>query len=399
MSAITMAIGATLLALVVIIIWLISMVLRRQRLETERKKQAAAYRNAMLKAKEQEKKERQFKAESGHVPTMLFLAKEAERSNVKKALYWYEQAALKDNEMGMYGFIRLSQKFNDDLVIKEKANFWRYAVAGLHQGDSDALFKAGKAYIEGKGIETNATKGMSFIHRAAEKGALSAMLYLADEYKEQEGEGESALFWYQKACQLNSPQAMVGLGHCYIKGIGTEESKIKGAYWFERAAEQGYPEAMYHAGMAWYGSGQVGNALAYVWLYLACHFGYEKARAPRDKVATTIGVDTVVGLQAIANPLIQKINSGHVGKHTIIKALNKVYSRPSYFPSEVASQHDESERSEASINTQSNESDTREEAIEGKVESQAIGGSQETGEEVGAANRGDDTLDFSKPFN
>lgn len=98
-------------------------------------------------------------------------------------------------------------------------------------------------------------------------------------------------------------------------------------------------------------------------------------------------------MQAIANPLIQKINSGHVGKHTIIKALNKVYSRPSYFPSEVASQHDESERSEASINTQSNESDTREEAIEGKVES------QETGEEVGAANRGDDTLDFSKPFN
>lgn len=387
-----MAIGATLLALVVIIIWLISMVLRRQRLEAERKKQAAAYRNAMLKAKEQEKKDRQFKAESGHVPTMLFLAKESERNNVKQALYWYEQAALKDNEMGMYGFIRLSQKFNDDIVLKEKANFWRYAVAGLHQGDIDSLFKAGKAYIEGKGIEKNSTKGLSFIHRAAEKGSLDAMLYLADEYKEQEGEGESALSWYQKASLLNSAQAMVGLGDCYIHGIGTAPSKIKGAYWFERAAEQGYPAAMYHAGMAWYGSGPVGNALAYVWLYLACHFGYEKARSSRDKVATTIGVDTVVGLQAIANPLINKINSGHVGKHTIIKALNKVYSRPSYFPSEQSvesDQYDGSENAQAPLTNEHKENPQAEKALNDDnagAEARAEDGNQ------------DNTLDFSKPF-
>ncbi len=52
----------------------------------------------------------------------------------------------------------------------------------------------------------------------------------------------------------------------------------------------------------------------------------------RDQVATKIGVDIVVGLQSVAKPLMKKLEAGKVGKHSIIKALNKVYKRPAYFP-------------------------------------------------------------------
>ncbi|EQL93143.1 hypothetical protein D036_2914, partial [Vibrio parahaemolyticus VP232] len=40
------------------------------------------------------------------------------------------------------------------------------------------------------------------------------------------------------------------------------------------------------------------------------------------------------GLQSIAKPLQRKLASGMVKKHSIIRALNKVYKRDVYFPGE-----------------------------------------------------------------
>ncbi|OXE31991.1 hypothetical protein CA163_14995, partial [Vibrio parahaemolyticus] len=134
MSSMGIAIAATGLSLVLIFVWMISLSMRRQRLETERKAREAAYRKAMQKAREQERKEREFKAETGHIPTILFLAKEAERDNVRQALYWYDKAAKLDNVTGMYGIVRLSERMREDVILKEQANFWRTAIAGM-EGD------------------------------------------------------------------------------------------------------------------------------------------------------------------------------------------------------------------------------------------------------------------------
>ncbi|MGU3843293.1 hypothetical protein ACVZHT_16960, partial [Vibrio diabolicus] len=108
MSSMGIAIAATGLSLVLIFVWMISLSMRKQRLEAERKAREAAYRKAMQKAREQERKEREFKAETGHIPTILFLAKEAEKDNIRQALYWYDKAAKLDNVTGMYGIVRLS---------------------------------------------------------------------------------------------------------------------------------------------------------------------------------------------------------------------------------------------------------------------------------------------------
>src|SRR5690606_7986486 len=144
-------------------------------------------------------------------------------------------------------------------------------------------------------------------------------------YQNPDKSSDSAFEWYRKAADLGSVDGQIQLGLSYLSGLGTSKDHTKGTYWLERAAEKGSAEAMSHAGEAWRDYGKSGKALAYVWLFLASHFGYEKARAMRDQVATKIGVDIVVGLQSVAKPLMKKLEAGKVGKHSIIKALNKVY--------------------------------------------------------------------------
>ncbi len=328
------AIGATGLSLLLVFVWMFSLSLRKQRLEQERKAREIANRKAIEKAREQERQERLFKAEGGHIPTILFLAKEAERTNLKEALYWYNKGARLDNVNSMYGIVRMSDRMREDLILKEQANFWRMVIAGL-EGSLEAKFEAGKALVHGRGIEKNLPKGYRLIEEAAVQGNLDAMLFMGEWSQSGENPEKSngnAYQWYHRAANKGSVDGQIQLGLSYLSGMGTSTDHAKGTYWLERAAERGSAEAMFHAGEAWRDYGKTGNALAYVWLFLASHFGYEKARAMRDQVATKIGVDIVVGLQAVAKPLLKKLEAGKVGKHAIIKALNKVYKRPSYFP-------------------------------------------------------------------
>ncbi len=336
MSSMGIAIAATGLSLVLIFVWMISLSMRKQRLELERRAREAVYRKAIKKAREQELKEREFKAETGHIPTILFLAKEAERNNIKQALYWYDKAAKLDNISGMYGIVRISERMREDVVLKEQANFWRTAIAGV-EGDPEAKFVTGKALVFGRGVEQNIAKGHELIEEAADEGCVDAMLYMGEWQLSPEntsGHSADALYWFMKAAEKESVAGKIQVGRCYTKGIGTEKSMLKGRYWLESAAELGSAEAMFYAGEAWKDSSKTGNAIAYIWLFLSASMGYEAARTLRDKVASNIGVDVVVGLQVIAKPLLRMLTSGMVKKHSIIRALNKVYKREAYFPNE-----------------------------------------------------------------
>ncbi|EDP59713.1 SEL1-like repeat protein [Vibrio sp. AND4] len=336
MSSMGIAIVATGLSLILIFVWMISLSMRKRRLEAEKKARETAYRKAMQKAREQELRERVFKAETGHVPTILYLAKEAERDNIKQALYWYDKAAKLDNVPGMYGIVRLAERVCEDVILKEQANFWRTAIAGI-EGDVEAKFAHGKALVFGRGTEKNIPKGHQLIEEAADEGCIPAMLYMGEWQRSPEntsGQRSDALFWFMKAAEQDNVDGKIQVALCYLNGVGTEKSLIKGCYWLERAAEGGSAEAMYHAGEAWKDTDKTGNAIAYIWLFLSANMGYEPARVVRDEVASNIGVDVVVGLQSIAKPLQRKLASGTVKKHAIIRALNKVYKRESYFPDE-----------------------------------------------------------------
>ena len=58
------------------------------------------------------------------------------------------------------------------------------------------------------------------------------------------------------------------------------------------------------------------------------------AASRRDHVGHLVGVDAVIGLQGMAKPLHDKMKRGKLRKHAVIKSLDKLYQRQSYFPDE-----------------------------------------------------------------
>lgn len=329
MNIIGIAIGITGLLLLCMFLWMLALSVRKKRLEQERKEREIAYRKAMEKNRKQEREDRIYKAEGGHIPTILFLAKEAERTKPKEALYWYTKAAKLDNVTGMYGIIRLSAKMQQDVILREQSKFWKVCIAAS-EGSLQHKFEMGVALFHGRGTEPDQYKAIQVMEAAASHNHIDALIFLGDWHvSDNNGNPDPAMSieYYRRAAKLRSNEGRMKLGLSYIKGIGVEPDHGKGCYWLERAAEKGYLEAMYAAGEVWMDYKPNGNAIAYIWLFLASQLGYERAKSLRDRVALNIGVDTVVGLQGLSKPMMKKIRENKVGKHSIIKALNKLYKR------------------------------------------------------------------------
>ncbi|WP_076588502.1 tetratricopeptide repeat protein [Vibrio ostreicida] len=329
MNVIGIAIGATGLLLLCMFVWMLALQVRKKRMEQERKDRELAYRKALEKNRKQENEDRIAKAESGHIPTILFLAKEAERSRVKEALYWYTKAAQLDNVTGMYGVVRISDKLNQDMVLREEAKFWEICIAAA-EGSVAHKFEMASALFHGKGTEANIKKGISVMTQAADQGHVEAMIFLGDWYKSSQNPEPKlnlSVEYYRQAAGRQSNEARMKLGLNYIHGIGVNRDFSRGCYWLERAAERGHTEAMYSAGEAWIDQRPNGESIAYIWLFLASQLGHEPSRVMRDQVALGIGVDTVVGLQSLSKPIAKRIRDKKVSKHSIINALNKLYQR------------------------------------------------------------------------
>ncbi|MEL7291195.1 MAG: protein kinase family protein [Pseudomonadota bacterium] len=329
MNIIGIAIGATGLLLLCMFMWMLALSLRKKRLEQERKERELAFRKALEKNRKQEQEERVHKAEQGHIPTILYLAKEAERARLKESLYWYTKAAKLDSVTGMYGVVRLSNKMKQDLVLKEQAKFWQTAIAAM-EGSLPHKYQMALALFNGHGTEVNVAKAIETMESAAEQNYVDAQIFLGDWWIAPNNPNKNptkSSEYYREAAELKSNEGRMKLGLNYVKGVGVPLDFERGCYWIERAAEKGHLEAMYRAGETWMDHRPNGNAIAYIWLFLAAQLGYEPARNLRDQVALSIGVDTVVGLQSLAKPIIKKIRERKVSKHSIIKALNRLYKR------------------------------------------------------------------------
>ncbi len=327
MNIMGIAIGATGLLLLCMFLWMLALSLRKKRLDQERKDREIAYRKAMEKNRKQEHDERIAKAEGGHIPTILYLAKECERTRLQEAVYWYTKAANLDNITGMYGVLRISDKMKQDLVLREQAKYWRICIAAA-EGSLPHQYEMAQALFSGHGTEVNIQKALSLMESAAEQNHLDAIIFLGDWHIAPNNPNKNPRLstdYYRRAAELKSNEGRMKLGLNYIQGRGVAPSFERGVYWLERAAEKGHLDAMYRAGETWMDQKPNGNALAYIWLFLAGQLGHDPARHLRDQVAMNIGVDTVVGLQSLAKPMIKKIRDNKVSKHSIIKALNKLY--------------------------------------------------------------------------
>jgi TPR repeat protein len=334
MNMTVIVIGSVSFFMLLAVVFALSLASRNKRIAKEKKAKEVAYRKAIEQSRANEHKERVFKAGTGHVPTQMYLAKEAETKNPREALHWYEKAANEGNKIAMYGIVRICSRAKDDAYYREKARFWETSIAAA-EGDSDAQYDRGIALIEGYGVEKDIVKGIEQIEEIAEAGHYRSMLFIGDWYQAEKNASPDyklSADWHYRAAKLSGAEGKIKMGEHYELGKGVEVNHIRASYWYELGAELGNTDAQYAAGCLWSNRSKEGNSIAYIWLFLAAQAGHEDAARKRDQVAASISVDAIVGLQSLAKPLIKKFEKGPVSKHSIIKAFNKLYGRQAYFP-------------------------------------------------------------------
>ncbi|CAD8068203.1 unnamed protein product [Paramecium primaurelia] len=117
-------------------------------------------------------------------------------------------------------------------------------------GDTDAQFKVGLMYEDGKGAQQNIQECIQWYQLAANKHAqaaynLASIYYLgrvvAPDYK-------IAYKYFSKAAELQNEQGMFQLGLMHLFGQGVEQDFEKSRSWFERAAKLGSVSAMNNLG-------------------------------------------------------------------------------------------------------------------------------------------------------
>lgn len=307
---------------------------KQKKKQQQKERDESSYRRALSEARAAERQERVYKAQTGHISTQLFLAKEAEMNNFEEALHWYEMAAKLDNNIAMRSVIRLCDSRRENVELREKSVFWSKVVAAQEGGAAEKL-ALGIAFLQGNGIEANIEKGINLITEAAELDHIPAQLFIADWYiaeSNPQPNAKLAAEWNLRAAMLDNIEAQIRIGKQYAEGRGVPVDPKKATYWLEVAAEAGDAKAQYFAGEMGADTNEKGNSIAYIWLWLAAKNGIEAAVSRRDHVGHLVGVDAVIGLQSMAKPLFEKMARGKVKKHIIIKSLDKLYQRESYFP-------------------------------------------------------------------
>jgi hypothetical protein len=125
------------------------------------------------------------------------------------------------------------------------------------QNNAQAQYQLAKAYSRGQGVEQDYKRAFAWFSRAAEQGHADAQNDLGSFYATGmlfKKDYKHAVAWYAKAAQQNHSLAQNNLGILYGLGKGVDQDDLQ----------------------------------AYKWLSLASINGYDKAKAPLEKLAKAL---------------------------------------------------------------------------------------------------------------
>jgi TPR repeat protein len=151
-----------------------------------------------------------------------------------------------------------------------------YRIAAA-QGDSLAEFSLGWAYLQGRGVETNANEALIWLKRAGAQNQPDALIALGDIYlKGRESvpiDYNEACQWFQKAYRQGRIDALNSVGFIYEHGAPPHlaPNPKKAFECYREAASQGDARAQMNLGrMCRSGSGVDRDYVeSYKWFYLA----------------------------------------------------------------------------------------------------------------------------------
>jgi hypothetical protein len=114
------------------------------------------------------------------------------------------------------------------------------------QDNAEAAYELGVAYLDGNGVERNATNARLWLERAAARGLLRARVALRDMARDAEGaaidpiaalrNSENSPFY--QAATAGDANAQYELGLMFFNGEGVARDYKQALYWLRRSAEQ-----------------------------------------------------------------------------------------------------------------------------------------------------------------
>jgi TPR repeat protein len=152
-----------------------------------------------------------------------------------------------------------------------------------------AFWTAMPAYAEPAGVAD-----LTDIRAHAEQGSIRDEILLAGDYFTGTGVAQDpkmAAYWYEKAAGHGSPEAQNQIGYFYQAGIGVPKDSKRAVHWYQLAAASGFPRAKVNLAVAYLrGNGvQKDGDLAVRLLTQACQQGNGTA-------ATYLGVLSYFGI-------------------------------------------------------------------------------------------------------
>jgi len=153
------------------------------------------------------------------------------------------------------------------------------------KGDSDASYKIGVVYLEGKLILKNIRKGVDYITKSANQNNIYAKYKLGELYKNGIGLEKNSLKSkilfeevYSSALEKENFDRNIQclLGNIYYEGNGVEKNIQKAIEYYKKSADVGNPEASYYLSKVY--SSQKKNTEQEQCLVIAAELGYIDAQ-------------------------------------------------------------------------------------------------------------------------
>ena len=128
------------------------------------------------------------------------------------------------------------------------------------EGNQDAIHWMYFAYNYGLGVKRDEEKALDYLKILAEYGYPDIQCELGKRYEnlhwpcvtDEKAIGRNnrvAVQWFEKAAKQGYAEAMYLLGECFGEMYGVRHSKRKAFLWYKRAAERGHEEAMRELGL------------------------------------------------------------------------------------------------------------------------------------------------------
>jgi hypothetical protein len=120
-------------------------------------------------------------------------------------------------------------------------------------GHPEAMTSLGLAYRDGEGVPAQADSALKWLRAAAGREDLRGMTELGNAYYNRVGVDRDfdhlAKHWYQKAADEGYAEAMRNLGKLYSEGRGVEANSAMALDWYVKAARAGFVDAMVDVGL------------------------------------------------------------------------------------------------------------------------------------------------------